>query len=102
MLATVGATTDPAHPNQAGRDLILARPLRGVSTAERLTLACIVAFSGGKVRADREPTLAALDEKTRGQVVALAALVRPAERWISRGRKRARSRVRRLQTATPA
>ena len=79
MLATVGATTDPAHPNQAGRDLILARPLRGVSTAERLTLACIVAFSAGKVRADREPTLAALDEKMRGQVVALAALVRLAE-----------------------
>ena len=79
MLATVGATSDPAHPNQAGRDLILARPLRGVSTAERLTLACIVAFSGGKVRADREPTLAALDEKMRGQVIALAALVRLAE-----------------------
>ena len=79
MLATVGATTDPAHPNQAGRDLILTRPLRGVSTAERLTLACIVAFSAGKVRADREPTLAALDEKMRGQVVALAALVRLAE-----------------------
>ena len=79
MLATVGAMTDPAHPNQAGRDLILARPLRGVSTAERLTLACIVAFSAGKVRADREPTLAALDEKMRGQVIALAALVRLAE-----------------------
>ena len=79
MLATVGATSDPEHPSQAGRDLILARPLRGVSTAERLTLACIVAFSGGKVRADREPTLAALDKKARGQVVALAALVRLAE-----------------------
>lgn len=79
LLQTVGVATDAEHPWQAGRDLILAQPLRGVVTSDRLTLACIVAFGGGKVRAEREPTLAALDEKLRSQVMALAALVRVAE-----------------------
>jgi CHAD domain-containing protein len=79
MLTTVGGAVDAAHPHQAGRDLILARPIRGVSTTERLTLACIVAFSGGKVRVERESALAALDEKARSYVVPLAALVRLAE-----------------------
>lgn len=79
LLQMVGFATDAEHPWQAGRDLILAQPLRGVTTSDRLALACIVAFGGGKVRAEREPTLAALDEKLRSQVLALAALVRVAE-----------------------
>ncbi len=79
LLATIGAAIDTERPGQAGRDLILAQPLRDVSTAERLALACIVAFCYGKVRVDREPTLAALDEKLRRHVMATAALVRVAE-----------------------
>lgn len=79
LLNTIGAARDPAHGHVAGRDIILAAPLQEVSTGERLALGCIVAFGGGKVRADREPTMTALDEKTRGHVLALAALVRVAE-----------------------
>ena len=47
----------------AGRDLILAQPLRGISTTDRLALACIIAFQREKVKPEREPTLAALEEK---------------------------------------
>lgn len=79
LLNTVGAASDPEHPHTAGRDIILAAPLQEISTVERLALGCIVAFGGGKVRAEREPTMTALDEKTRGHVMALAALVRVAE-----------------------
>jgi CHAD domain-containing protein len=78
LLHTVGATRDPEHPHTAGRDIILAAPLQEISTMERLALGCIVAFGGGKVRAEREPVMAALDEKTRSHVLALAALVRVA------------------------
>lgn len=79
LLNTIGAASDPEHPHAAGRDLILAAPISGVATAERLALGCIVAFGGGKARADREPTMAALDEKLRLHVLGLAALLRIAE-----------------------
>jgi CHAD domain-containing protein len=79
LLNTIGAASDPAHGHVAGRDIILAAPLQEISTGERLALGCIVAFGGGKVRAEREPVMAALDEKTRRDVLALAALVRVAE-----------------------
>ena len=79
VLATVGAATNPEHPYPAGHDLILAQPLRGVATADRLALACIVAFQREKAKPEREPTFAALEEKLQGQVVTLAALLRIAE-----------------------
>ncbi len=79
LLATVGATADPARPYPAGRDLILAQPLRDVTTADRLALACIVAFQREKAKPEREPTFSALEEKQQGQVLALAALLRMAE-----------------------
>ncbi len=78
-LYTVGATSDRTRPHAAGRDIILAAPLHKVSTTERLMLACIVAFAAGKLRAEREPTMAALDEKAQRQVLVLAALARIAE-----------------------
>ncbi|MCX6028336.1 MAG: CHAD domain-containing protein [Chloroflexi bacterium] len=79
LLNTVGATTDPEHPYAAGRDLILAQPLRDVGTGDRLALACIVAFNRGKVRPEREPTMTAVDEKLRPHVLALVAVLRVAE-----------------------
>jgi len=79
LLCHIGAAGDPEHPHAAGRDLILAQPLRGVSTTERLALACIVAFQREKVKPEREPTLAALEEKLQTQVLALAALLQVAE-----------------------
>ena len=79
LLNTVGHSTSPERPHRAGRDLILAQPLRGVSTTERLALACIVAFNRNKVRPEREPTMDALEEKLRSDVLALTALLRMAE-----------------------
>jgi CHAD domain-containing protein len=79
LLNTVGAARDSEHPHATGRDLILAAPLQKISTAERLALGCIVAFGGGKLRGDREPAMAALDDKLRRDVLPLAALVRVAE-----------------------
>jgi CHAD domain-containing protein len=79
LLCDIGAQADPEHPHAAGRDLILAQPLRGISTTDRLALACIVAFQREKIRPEREPTLAALEEKLQAQVLALAALLQVAE-----------------------
>ena len=79
LLHTLGSAQDPDRGGEAGRDLILAQPLRGVSTADRLALACITAFNRDKVRPKREPTMSALDEKSRPQALALTALLRVAE-----------------------
>ena len=79
LLCNIGAASDPEHPYAAGRDLILAQPLRNISTTDRLALACIVAFQREKVKPERESTLAALEEKLHAQVLALAALLQMAE-----------------------
>jgi CHAD domain-containing protein len=79
LLCTVGAAEDADRPNRAGRDLILAQPLHDVDTADRLALACVVAFSRGKIRPERESTMAALEGKVRDQIVPLAAILRIAE-----------------------
>lgn len=78
LLASVGATLDPEGPARAGRDLILAQPLRDVSTAERLALACIVALQREKMKPNKEPALEALEPKERKEAIALAALLRMA------------------------
>ncbi len=44
LLCNIGAASNPEHPYAVGRDLILAQPLRDISTTDRLALACIVAF----------------------------------------------------------
>jgi CHAD domain-containing protein/DNA-binding CsgD family transcriptional regulator len=79
LLCNIGAAGDPEHPHAAGRDLILAQPLRGISTTDRLALACVIAFQRERVKPEREPTLAALEEKLHSQVLALAALLQVAE-----------------------
>jgi CHAD domain-containing protein len=79
LLNTIGATTDSERPYRAGRDLILAQPLHDVSTADRLALACIVALGRNKVRPEREPTMAALEDAVRPQILPLTALLRIAE-----------------------
>ena len=79
LLNTVGVTADPERPHRAGRDLILAQPLRSVSTTDRLALACIVAFNRKKVRPEHEATMSALEGRLRTEVLALTALVRVAE-----------------------
>lgn len=79
LLYTAGTAGNPEDHAQAGRDLILAQPLRRVSTMERLALACIVALNREKARPRREPTFQALDEETRTHTLVLTALVRVAE-----------------------
>jgi CHAD domain-containing protein len=79
LLNTVGAAQDPERPNRAGRDLILAQPLHNLNTADRLAVACVVAFGRGKVRPEREPTMAALEGKVRAQIGPLSAILRIAE-----------------------
>lgn len=79
LLATVGAGHDPERPHRAGRDLILAQPLREVSTGDRLVLAAMVALQRGKPKPDKEPTMDALEPKQRELAVALAALLHVAE-----------------------
>ena len=78
LLATVGATQDSEEPERAGRDLILAQPLHGVSTEDRLALACIVALQRDKMKPDKESTLEALEPKQRKEVIALACLLQIA------------------------
>jgi len=97
FLCTVGAATDPERPAAAGRDLILAQPLRNVSTADRLALACIVAFQRDKVKPERELTLTALEERQQNEVLALSALLHMAEALdFSRSQK---TRVRSVEGA---
>jgi CHAD domain-containing protein len=79
LLHTVGMAEGADRHYRVGRDLILAQPLRNVSTADRLALACIIAFHRNKVQPDREPTMAALDGKLRPQVLSLTALLHIAE-----------------------
>ncbi len=79
LLCTVGAQQDPDRPHQAGRDLILAEPLRGINTTDRLMLAAIVGLQRAKPKPEKEPTLEALTAKQRAQVLPLAALLQVAE-----------------------
>ena len=78
-LYTIGVASAPERPHLVGRDLVLAQPLRNVSTAERLALACVVALNRNKVRPEREPAMEALDDKIREQVLAATALLRIAD-----------------------
>ncbi len=79
LLCTVGAQEDPERPHRGGRDLILAEPLQGVSTIERLMLAAIVGLQRAKPKPEKEPTLEALTAKQRSHVIPLAALLQVAE-----------------------
>ncbi|MCX7706959.1 MAG: CHAD domain-containing protein [Anaerolineae bacterium] len=79
LLCTVGAQEDAERPHRGGRDLILAEPLQGVSTAERLMLASIVGLQRAKPKPEKEPTLEALTAKQRAHAISLAALLQVAE-----------------------
>ncbi len=79
LLCTVGARQDSERPHRAGRDLILAEPLREISTGDRLLLASVVALQRAKPKPDKEPTMAALEPKQRELAVSLAALLQVAE-----------------------
>ncbi len=79
LLCTVGARQDPERPHRAGRDLILAEPLREISTGDRLLLASVVALQRAKPKPDKEPTMDALEPKQRELAVSLAALLQVAE-----------------------
>lgn len=79
LLCTVGAQEDPERPHRGGRDLILAEPLQGVNTTDRLMLAAIVGLQRARPRPEKEPTLEALTARQRVLVLSLAALLQVAE-----------------------
>lgn len=79
LLCTVGAQQAPDRPHRRGRDLILAEPLHGISTTDRLMLAAIVGLQRAKPKPEKEPILEALTPKQRGHVISLAALLQVAE-----------------------
>ncbi len=79
LLCTVGAQEDPERPHRAGRDLILAEPLHGVNTTERLMLAAIVGLQRARPKPEKEPTLEALTARQRAHAISLAALLQVAE-----------------------
>jgi CHAD domain-containing protein len=79
LLYSLGTAQDAEHSYRAGRDLILAQPLRGVSTSDRLALAALVALNRNRVRPDREPAMEALDARTREHIPAMTALLHVAE-----------------------
>jgi CHAD domain-containing protein len=87
LLASVGVALDPEEPARAGRDLILTQPLRDVSTAERLALACIVALQREKMKPNKEPALEALEPKERKVAISIAALLRMASSLTYGGAK---------------
>ncbi len=78
LLAGVGAAQDKDEPERAARDLILAQPLHGISTDERLEIACIVALQREKMKPNKEPALEALEPKQRKEAIALACLLQVA------------------------
>lgn len=79
LLCTVGAVQEPERPHRAGRDIILAQPMREISTGDRLVLASVVALQRAKPKPEKEPTMAALEPKQRELAVSLAALLQVAE-----------------------
>ncbi len=79
LLATVGAGQGAGDPARAGRDLILAQPLHGVSTEDRLELACVVGLQREKLKPAKEVALEALEPKRRKEAIVLACLLQMAD-----------------------
>jgi CHAD domain-containing protein len=64
--------------HQAGRDIVIAAPLTGLSQTERAVLACMVAFHEGPVRPEAEPLFKALAPAQQREARVLSAILRLA------------------------
>ena len=90
LLCNIGATIDPEHPHAAGRDLILAQPLRDISTTERLALACIVAFQRDKVKPSASRPWPPWRKSCKRKFWRWRRCCKWPRRWISRVRRHRR------------
>jgi CHAD domain-containing protein len=79
LLHNVALALDERNHHTVGRDIVVGAPLKGYSHAERLMLACIVAFHEGQVEPSREPLFKLLSEAQQRQTLILSALVRIAD-----------------------
>jgi CHAD domain-containing protein len=78
--ACYGAARDAGEQraDRAGRDLVLAAPLAGLSADDQAIVASAVAFQRDKVRPNREPAFLRLGEKNQQTALRLAAILRVA------------------------
>lgn len=65
--------------HQAGRDIVIAAPLVGLSQLERAILACMVAFHEDQVRSEAEPLFKALTAAQQRETLVLSAILRVAD-----------------------
>ncbi len=64
--------------DRAGRDMVLAAPIDGLSADEQAIVASAVAFQREKLRPNREPAFLRLGEKDQRTALRLAAILRVA------------------------
>jgi CHAD domain-containing protein len=79
LLHNVGLSVDEPNHHHAGRDIIVASSLQGFDPAERVMLACMVAFHRKNVQPSSEPLFNALSSPQQHQTLVLSALVRVAD-----------------------
>jgi CHAD domain-containing protein len=79
LLHNVGAAEHNDRQHQAGRDIILAHELEGVSSRDRDIIACLALFQRKKPKASRDPIFAALEQESQKSTLALAAILRVAD-----------------------
>lgn len=79
LLHNVALEVDEPNHHTAGRDIVLAASLDGVTPEERAILALIVAFHRKPVVPDQEPLFAALTADQQKLALVLSAIVRVAD-----------------------
>lgn len=79
LLHNIGAAEHNDGQQQAGRDLIIAHDLEGISGVQRDIIACLVLFQRRKPKFSRDPIFAALDQQSQHATLALASILRVAD-----------------------
>ena len=79
LLHNVGVQVDDANHHTVGRDIVVGAKLTGFNTAERNSLACMVAFHRKAVQPEGELLFRVLNEKQQRTCLALSALLRIAD-----------------------
>lgn len=79
LLHNIGASEHEDRHHQAGRNIILAHDLEGMSTTDRDIISCLILFQRKKPRASKDPIFTSLDQAARKSTLALAAILRVAD-----------------------
>jgi CHAD domain-containing protein len=79
LLHNIGATEHDDRQHQAGRNIILAHRLDGISDRDRDIVACLALFQRKKPNASRDPIFTSLDSEAQKSTLALAAILRVAD-----------------------